>query len=98
LQVNGAGVVTVLLADHQTSGGYPRIATVISADVDRLAQLRTGTAFRFQTISVAEAIAAARAKAAAEATWLAAVATPPLAFADRLFAANLIDGVINART
>lgn len=98
LQVNGAGVVTVLLADHQTSGGYPRIATVISADVDRLAQLRTGTAFRFQAVSVAEAIAAARARAAAEAAWLKDVATPPLAFADRLFAANLIDGVVNART
>lgn len=103
LQVNGAGVATVLLADHQTSGGYPRIATVISADVDRLAQYRTGTAFRFAAVSVADAIAAARARAAAEAAWLAAVASVsgaavPGALADRLLDANLIDGVVDART
>ena len=36
IQVPGSGQPIVLLADHQTTGGYPKIATVISADLPRL--------------------------------------------------------------
>jgi len=47
IQVSGDGIPTVLLADHQTTGGYPKIATVISCNTDRLAQFRAGQAVRF---------------------------------------------------
>ncbi len=97
LQVNGSGTATVLLADHQATGGYPRIATLISADVDRVAQLRPGSALRFVAVSVDEAIAAARRQQADVADWLAGVAHPAT-LEQRLFASNLIDGVADARS
>jgi len=96
IQVNGAGTATILLADHQTTAGYPRIAAVISADLDRAAQLRPGEALRFAAVSVADAVTAARAAAQAEAQWLTAVAAGQGSLADRLASANLIDGVVDA--
>jgi 5-oxoprolinase (ATP-hydrolysing) subunit C len=45
----------VLLRDHQPTGGYPRIATIVSADFDRFAQLRPGSDVRFQPVTVAAA-------------------------------------------
>lgn len=98
IQVNGAGTPTILLADHQTTAGYPRIATVIDTDVDRAAQLRPGETLRFAAITVAEAIAVARRAAAARSIWLAAVAVGQGSLAERLSSANLIDGVIDAVT
>jgi hypothetical protein len=53
-----------MMADHQTTGGYPKIATVISADLGRLAQRRTGEQVRFQALSVEDAQAIARDHAA----------------------------------
>ena len=97
VQVNGAGTATILLADHQTTAGYPRLATVIGADLDRVAQLRPGSALRFAAVTVEAAIAAARAAATAQVAWLAMVAAAPASLADRLASANLIDGVINAQ-
>ncbi|KAB7647603.1 biotin-dependent carboxyltransferase family protein [Polymorphobacter fuscus] len=96
IQVNGAGTATILLADHQTTGGYPRIATVISADLPRAAQLRPGQPLRFVAISAAEAVAIARAAALRRTEWLKRVATADTLL-DRLLAANLIDGVVDAR-
>ena len=55
VQVPGAGVPIVMMADHQTTGGYPKIATVISPDLRILAQRRTGAAIRFAAISIEEA-------------------------------------------
>ena len=60
VQVAGTGVPTVLLADHQTTGGYPKIATVLSADLDKLVQLRPRDAMRFQIIDPETAIHIAR--------------------------------------
>jgi hypothetical protein len=45
----------VLMPDRGTSGGYPKIATVISADLGRFAQTPAGSGFRFKAISMAEA-------------------------------------------
>ena len=42
IQVPGSGQPIVLMRDRQTAGGYPKIATVISADLARFAQLRPG--------------------------------------------------------
>lgn len=51
IQVPGSGRPLVLMAESQTTGGYPKIATVISADLPRLAQMPNGTRFRFSIIS-----------------------------------------------
>ena len=65
VQVAGDGLATVMLADHGTTGGYPKIATVVSDDLDGFVQLRPGDAVRFKLISPADAVALARARARA---------------------------------
>jgi biotin-dependent carboxylase-like uncharacterized protein len=60
IQVPGNGAPIVLMPDRGTSGGYPKIATVISADHGRFAQISAGTGFHFQAVSMAEAQAEAR--------------------------------------
>ncbi|OON69458.1 biotin-dependent carboxyltransferase family protein [Hymenobacter sp. CRA2] len=60
VQVPPGGQPVVLLADHQTTGGYPRIAQVISADVSQLVQAEPGQALRFAPVTLAEAQAAYR--------------------------------------
>jgi len=59
IQVPGDGQPIVLLADRQSTGGYPKIATTISADLSRLGQLRPGDALRFARVTIDEAEAAA---------------------------------------
>ena len=59
IQVPGNGQPIVLMPDRGTSGGYPKIATVISADFGRFAQIPPGRGFRFQAISMAAAQTAA---------------------------------------
>lgn len=65
IQVPGSGLPIVLLADCQTIGGYPKIATVASADLPRLAVLPPGARVRFAGASVEEAEALAREREAA---------------------------------
>jgi biotin-dependent carboxylase-like uncharacterized protein len=55
IQVPGNGVPIVLMADRGTTGGYPKIATVISADLGRFAQIPAGRRFRFKAIGMTEA-------------------------------------------
>lgn len=50
IQVPASGQPIVLMADSQTTGGYPKIATVITADLPRLAQFPTGAAVRFRLV------------------------------------------------
>lgn len=56
VQVPGDGRPIVLMRDAQTTGGYPKIATVISADLDRLAQIPLGQQVRFQRVSLSDAV------------------------------------------
>lgn len=63
IQVPGSGEPIVTMADRQTTGGYPKIATVISADLRRVAQRRTGESLRFQAIGIEEAQQIARERA-----------------------------------
>lgn len=63
VQVSANGQPIVMLADHQTTGGYAKIATVISADLPALAQLRPGEKLAFCYVTAAQAVAAARAQA-----------------------------------
>jgi biotin-dependent carboxylase-like uncharacterized protein len=60
IQVPGNGAPIVLMPDRGTSGGYPKIATVISADFGRFAQIPAGKGFRFKPVSMAEAQSEAR--------------------------------------
>jgi biotin-dependent carboxylase-like uncharacterized protein len=55
IQMLGDGTPIVLMRDHQPTGGYPRIATLASADLDRFAQLRPGSEVRFEPVTVAHA-------------------------------------------
>jgi biotin-dependent carboxylase-like uncharacterized protein len=55
IQVPGTGLPIVLMRDSGTVGGYPKIGTVIEADLGRLAQKRPGSAVRFEAISITDA-------------------------------------------
>jgi len=55
IQILGDGTPIILMRDHQPTGGYPRIATLISADLDRFAQLRPGTHVQFAPVTVPHA-------------------------------------------
>ncbi len=52
IQVPADGKPIVLMADHQTTGGYAKIGTVISADLSKLAQMLPGGKVRFQAVTV----------------------------------------------
>jgi antagonist of KipI len=58
LQVPASGQPILLMADRQTAGGYPKIATVITADVGIAGQLSPGDTITFAVCTLAEAIAA----------------------------------------
>lgn len=49
------GQLIILMADHQTTGGYPRIAHVAAAHLPKLAQLPVGAKFRFKIVSLQQA-------------------------------------------
>ncbi|UAL47392.1 biotin-dependent carboxyltransferase family protein [Sutcliffiella horikoshii] len=55
IQVPADGSPILLMADRQTTGGYTRIATVISYDIPLLAQAQPGTSIQFREVSVEEA-------------------------------------------
>jgi antagonist of KipI len=55
VQLPPGGAPIVLMADRQTTGGYPRIAEVASVDLPLIAQLKPGDRLRFSFISLAEA-------------------------------------------
>jgi KipI family sensor histidine kinase inhibitor len=55
IQVLPNGQLILLMADHQTVGGYPKIAVLISADFPKAAQLTPGHRVRFQAVSLEEA-------------------------------------------
>lgn len=55
VQVPPAGLPIVLLVEHPTTGGYPKIGNVISADLSALAQLRPGDEVRFARVPFGEA-------------------------------------------
>lgn len=55
MQLLPSGQLIVLMADHQTTGGYPRLAHVTSADLPVLAQKQAGEEFGLQLVSVTEA-------------------------------------------
>lgn len=55
IQVPSHGKPIIMLSDRQTTGGYTKIATVISIDIEKLAQRKTGDKIRFEKICIEEA-------------------------------------------
>lgn len=92
IQVPGDGKPIVLGRDCQTTGGYPKIATVISTDLDRLVQIPMGRNVCFRVVSVGDAIDAAR-DAACWFDALQAAAQPANGAPPDLLSHNLIGGV-----
>lgn len=56
IQITGDGTPFVLLSECQTTGGYPRIGSVLPSDLPRVAQARPGTKLSFQFVSFEEAM------------------------------------------
>ena len=55
IQLTPDGQMIILMADHQTAGGYPRIAHIASVDLPVIAQLGAGDRINFQIVSIEEA-------------------------------------------
>ncbi len=60
IQVPSSGQPIILMCDRQTTGGYTKIAAVISSDISLCAQLAPGSAVKFKEVTIEEAQAAAR--------------------------------------
>jgi allophanate hydrolase len=97
IQVPANGQPIVLLADGQTVGGYPKIATVITADLPRLAHLRPGTRVRFAPVTAEQAHEALTALRTRWQQWLAgreAFLPPGHIDEAALYGRNLISGML----
>lgn len=95
IQVAGDGSPTVLLADHQTTGGYPKIATVISCHLDGFVQLRSRDQVSFKSVTPAAAIQTVRRRYHEQERFLAGVQAGPKSLTQKLLSVNLIDGVVS---
>jgi biotin-dependent carboxylase-like uncharacterized protein len=73
VQITNEGLPIILGVDGQTIGGYPKIAHVIRADLDRVGQLRPGQAVRFERISLEQAEVLAEERRRKRRSWLAAL-------------------------
>lgn len=60
IQIARSGMPIILMADHQTTGGYAKIATVISVDLPKLAQARPYDKVMFDIVSIKQAENAAK--------------------------------------
>lgn len=58
VQIPASGTPIIMMADRQTTGGYAKIATVITADLYKIAQAKSGSYIRFQAVTEKEAVSA----------------------------------------
>ena len=89
----------ILLADCQTVGGYPKIATVISADLPRLAHCAPGNTLRFHAVDLATARHALDELRQRWTNWARDLQTflPPGSLDEAaLYGGNLISGMVDA--
>jgi biotin-dependent carboxylase-like uncharacterized protein len=99
IQVPGTGRPIVLLADRGTTGGYPKIATVITADLPVISRMAPGSKLRFEAVTQEEAVAALKAQDAHLADLKASIhpyRNPDDALARALAEENIISGVADA--
>jgi len=98
IQVTGDGTPFVLMAESQTTGGYPRIGTVLPCDLPRVAQAPAGAEIRFTFLTLEEG-AAQQARATSELRKLPHSVTPlvrdPATMQD-LLSYQLVGGMISA--
>jgi len=100
IQVPGDGQPIVLMADRQTTGGYPKIATVISADLAALGRLCVGAKLRFEPVTVEQAYVLRRDMLSfleGLASHIVPIRRSGVAMAPQLSGYNLISGVVDAR-
>jgi allophanate hydrolase subunit 2 len=100
IQVPGNGQPIVLLVDRQTAGGYPKIATVISADMPALGRMPIGSKISFEPVSLETAQELRRrfvADIANIGERIVPVRRSAAHAAPMLFDCNLISGVVDAR-
>jgi len=101
IQVTGSGQPIVLMPDRQTTGGYPKIATIISADLPALGRVPIGAKIAFEPVTIAAAqILRRELVAAIDAT---ADKLLPLGHIEddvspMLLDCNLISGVVDGRS
>jgi biotin-dependent carboxylase-like uncharacterized protein len=99
IQVPGSGQPIVLLVDAQTTGGYPKIATVASADLPGLGRRRPGDPVRFMAVSQPDAEALRREQEAHVREIVAGLREAKHGRAvdvHALYRANLVGGMISA--
>lgn len=98
IQITGDGTPFVLMAECQTTGGYPRIGTVLPCDLPKVAQAAAGAVLRFRFVSLDEG-AAIEARAQSEDAGLARMVKPlirdPRLMQD-LLSYQLVGGVVSA--
>jgi biotin-dependent carboxylase-like uncharacterized protein len=100
IQVPGNGQPIALLADRQTTGGYPKIATVISADLPALGRLPIGAKIRFEPVTIERAQGLRRdllAEIGRINDRIVPIGRSDADVAPKLSGHNLISGVVDAR-
>jgi biotin-dependent carboxylase-like uncharacterized protein len=100
IQVTGSGQLIVLLPDRQTTGGYPKIATIISADLPALGRLSIGSQIAFEPVTMEVAQSLRREMLTVIAALHDKLKPVPHTRGElsaRLRASNLISGVIDGR-
>lgn len=97
IQVPGNGQPVLLLADRQTTGGYPKIGAVCTVDVPRAGRLRPGDKIRFAVIGVEEAQALRRRHETHLTRLIGGMIPADVGFIDveALYTTNLVSGVVN---
>ncbi|QRM18380.1 5-oxoprolinase/urea amidolyase family protein [Dechloromonas sp. TW-R-39-2] len=99
IQVPANGQPIILLADCQTVGGYPKIATVITADLPRLAHWQPGQEVRFAAVDLPQASKLLAAQMQQLAAWqnsLQAFLPPGSLDESALYNLNLVSGMVRA--
>ena len=100
IQVTGSGQPIVLLPDRQTTGGYPKIATIISADLPALGRVSIGSRIAFQAVTIEDALALRRdllATIVRIRDKLVPIPRSNVEISARLRISNLISGVVDGR-
>lgn len=93
VQVPGDGKPIVLLSDRGTTGGYTKIAAIITADLSKIAQAMPGSALKFRAVSQQEALHALQ----RQQSILDAIAQPPTAASIAVIADGKAFDILNAR-
>lgn len=99
IQVPGNGKPIILMADRQTTGGYTKIATVISADLPRVGRMKPGDTLQFTAVEVSVAETARRAQEKQVRRLIDGIRTAlPDVYMDlnALYTQNLISGAVDA--